>query len=118
MNISQVDWWQSDNANLHWRRVTKCLAEITSDFVLGRKIDLLEEFWRDGNAAGCTDFPQGSVGIHIAVKVVALLYVRKQIYGLQCRYSHTIAKVLLKRAIINTPCCQVLVGVGSLVGAF
>ena len=41
--------------DLHWSWVTESLAEISSYSILGREIELLEEFRRDGDAASCAD---------------------------------------------------------------
>ena len=47
--------------NIQWRRVTKGLPQMTSNPVLGRKIQLLEELGGYGDAAGGPDALEGIV---------------------------------------------------------
>ena len=56
---------------LHWGWVTNSLSELTSYLILRRKIDLLEQLGRDGQAARCLDLPQGIICVVAAIKVVA-----------------------------------------------
>ncbi len=53
--------------NSQWRWVTDSLAELTSNLVLRREIDFLEELWRDGQAARRADLPQRIIGVVVAV---------------------------------------------------
>lgn len=64
----------SEGVNLHRRWVTESLSEIASYLVLGRKIDLLEQLRRDGQAARGPDLPQRIVCIMVAVEVVAWMH--------------------------------------------
>lgn len=59
--------------NLQWSWVTKGLAQVTCDLVLWREVELLEELWRDGNAARGLDLPQGSLGVVVGTKVIAFM---------------------------------------------
>lgn len=52
---------------VQWCRITKGLSKITSDFVLGGEIDLLEQFGRDGYAASSLDSLQCSLRVHVVV---------------------------------------------------
>lgn len=62
-------WWE--RRSLQWCWVTNSLAELSSDLVLGRKVDLLEELGRDGQAARSADLPQRIVCIVIAVQMIS-----------------------------------------------
>ena len=61
-----------ESSHLHWRGVTKGLAELTGDLVLRRKIDLLEQFRGDGDAARGLDLPQRCLRVHVLVEVVVI----------------------------------------------
>lgn len=66
--------WKAGNGMmgcLHWSRVTDGLSELASYLVLRRKVDLLEQLWRNGETAGRLDLPQRIIGVMAVVKVVA-----------------------------------------------
>lgn len=56
---------------LHWRRVTKGLAELASYFVLRREVNLFEEFRGNGQAASRADTLQSLARIGMMVQMVA-----------------------------------------------
>jgi hypothetical protein len=62
------------SGNLQWSRVTKGLSQFTSDLVLRRQIDFLEQLGRDRNATSCTDPLESRLAVNIASNVVVIVY--------------------------------------------
>lgn len=58
-------------AYLQRRWVTKGLSELSSNLVLGRKIDLLEELRGDRETASSPNSLQCVLGVHVVVEMVA-----------------------------------------------
>lgn len=55
-----------------WCRVAKGRPNVVGDPVLGRKVDLLKELWRDGNASGSPESSQSSIFVvMVVVQVIA-----------------------------------------------
>lgn len=50
-------------------RVAKGAADVTLHFILGRKIELLEEFWRDRDTAGSPNLAQRGVASLVLSKM-------------------------------------------------
>lgn len=67
--------------DLQGSRVAEGLSQITSNAVLWRKIDLLEQLWRDGQAASGSDTIQGMAWVHVFVKVVFWRYISAFVLG-------------------------------------
>lgn len=61
-------WWME---HIQRSRIAKGLSELAGDFILGRKIDLLKQFWRNGQTAGGPNLPQRLLGVHVFVEMVA-----------------------------------------------
>lgn len=53
-------------------RVTKGLAKVAVNGALGREVELLEELWGNGNAAGGPDLLQGVVRVDVVVEVFVM----------------------------------------------
>lgn len=57
------------------RWVTKCLPQITTDFVLRRKVELLKELGRNGDASGCPDAIQCSASFVVFVEMLVACHI-------------------------------------------
>jgi hypothetical protein len=70
--VSAIDrHWVAGCINSQWCGVSESLAKVTGDLVLRREIDLLEQLWRDGDAARSLDLPERGIGVHAVVEVIS-----------------------------------------------
>jgi len=53
--------------------VTECLSKFAFDFILWRKVKLLEKLRRDGDTTGGPNMLQSQVLIHAIVKVLVIV---------------------------------------------
>lgn len=55
---------------LQWGRIAKRLSQLASDSVLRREVDLLEQLWRDGQAAGRSESAKRKIRIGVFVQML------------------------------------------------
>jgi|SRR5690242_5435154 len=60
----------SDVENLQRSGIAKCLSKLALHVVLGRKVKLLEELRRDGDAASSADVSESQILIHAVVQML------------------------------------------------
>ena len=80
----------------HWCRVTDSLSELTSDLVLRREVDLLEQLWGDGQAARGADLPQRIIGIVVVVEMVVCIKLSAGILAWDTTQERTVREILLE----------------------
>jgi hypothetical protein len=95
---------KGDVANIQRCGIAECLTQVAMHFGLGSKVEFLEEFRADGDAACCSDLPQSIVGLMGVIQMfVVVVLVACLVSDLICEAPDRSNLPLLLQSFSNGP---------------